>query len=388
MIKHLLAAALICAAPAAVAQPATVKIGLLQTFSGPFGLIGQTVANGFMLEVDQNGGKLGGIPVEIVRQDDQAKPEIGLQAATQMIEQDKVDILVGPTLTNVILAAYPPVVQAKTIMISTVGGPAELAGKFCSPYFFSASWQNSDTAASMGQQMQDIGIKNLLIEAPNFEGGREVVAGVKRYYKGTVVKEIFTPMTQQDFSAELTQIRLAAPEAVFAFYPGNLAVAFLKQYAQAGLMAKIPLFTASTIDGTTLPGMGDAPVGSYQTASWNADLPNEANQAFVAAFRAKYKTTPSFYAAYAYDAARLLDSALKQTGGATNREALIAAMEKADFASVRGEFKFGPNHFPLQDYYLLQVAKTPDGTIEQETRGTVFKLHGDDNVAQCHMKSS
>jgi branched-chain amino acid transport system substrate-binding protein len=381
-----LAIAGVLCSPAAFAQgQKPVRIGILETFSGPFGMIGQTIANAFMLEVDANGGKLGGVKVEIVRQDDQGKPDVGLQAAIQMVEQDKVDILVGPTLTNVILAAYQPVVQARTVMISTVGGPGELAGKFCNPYFFSTSWQNSDTAASMGQHMQDLGIKNLFIEAPNFEGGREVVAGVKRYYKGQVVKELFTPMTQQDFSAELTQIRLAAPEAVFAFYPGNLAVNFIKQYAQAGLLAKFPLYTASSIDGTNLAAMGDAPMGSYQTASWNADLPNAANQAFVAAYRAKYHDTPSFYAAYAYDAALLLDSALRQTGGAADREGLVKAMEKADFASVRGGFKFAANHFPLQNFYLLQVAKSPAGVVEQQLRGTVFTMHGDDYASQCHM---
>ena len=365
-----------------------VKIGLLATFSGPFGIIGQGISDAVTMAVEANDGKLGGFPVQVIKQDDQAKPDVGLQAATKMVEQDKIDILIGPTLTNVILAAYPPVVQAKVVMISTVGGPAELAGKFCTPYFFSTSWQNSETAASMGKHLQDLGVKNLYIQVPNFEGGREVVAGVKRYYKGKVLKEAFTPMSQQDFSTELTQIRLAAPDAVFAFYPGNLAINFIKQYAQAGLMSKIPLFTASSIDGTNLSGMGDAPVGSYQTASWNADLPNPANQAFVAAYRKKYNVTPSFYAAYAYDAVRLIDVALKEAKGATNREALIKAMEKADFASVRGNFKFGPNHFPIQDFYLLQAVKTPAGPVEQQLRGKVFDMHADDSAAQCNMPKS
>ncbi|MBN9085163.1 MAG: hypothetical protein BGP06_19730 [Rhizobiales bacterium 65-9] len=381
----LVASCLSCTA--AIAQPQKpVKIGLLATFSGPFGIIGQAVSNAIMMEIEANGGKLGGVPVEVIKQDDQAKPDVGLQAATKLVEQDKVDILIGPTLTNVILAAYQPVVQAKVVMISTVGGPSELAGKFCNPYFFSTSWQNSDTAASMGQHLQNKGVKSLYIQAPNFEGGREVVAGLKRYYKGSVVKEVFTPMTQQDFSAELTQIRLAAPEAVFAFYPGSLAINFVKQYAQAGLMSKIPLYTASSIDGTNLPGMGDAPIGSYQTASWNPDLPNEANQKFVVDYRKKYNAVPPFYAAYAYDAARLLASALRQTGGAGDHAALASAMEKADFESVRGNFKFSRNHFPMQDYHLLEVVKTAAGVVEQQTRGKVFDLHGDDFVEQCSMK--
>ena len=375
-------------AGSALAEDKPIKIGLLQTFSGPFGVIGQTVADAVMLEVEANGGKLGGFPVEIIKQDDQGKPDVGLQAATKLVEQDKVDILIGPTLTNVILATYQPIVQSKTIMVTTIGGPGELAGKFCNPYYFSTSWQNSDTAASMGQHLQSLGIKNLYVQAPNFEGGREVVSGLKRYYKGGVAKEVFTPMTQQDFSAELTQIRLANPEAVFAFYPGNLAVAWVKHYAQAGLMSKIPLYRVSSIDGLSMPGMGDAPVGSYQTASWNPDLPNEASQKFVADFRKKYNVTPSYNAAYAYDAVRLLDAALKQAGGAQNHDALISAMEKADFKSVRGDFKFGPNHFPLQDYYLLQVVKAPSGAIEQQTRGKVFEMHGDDYVSQCSMKKS
>jgi branched-chain amino acid transport system substrate-binding protein len=365
-----------------------VRIGLLSSFSGPFGIIGQAIGNAIDLELEANGGNLGGFPVEIIKQDDQAKPDVGLQAATKLVEQDKVDILIGPLLTNVILAAYQPVVAAKVVMISTVSGPGELAGKFCNPYFFSTSWQNSDAAASMGEHMQRLGIKNLYMLAPNYEGGREVLAGVKRYYKGSIVKEVLTPMAQQDFSAELTQIRLAAPEAVFAFYPGNLAINFIKQYAQAGLTSKIPLYTASTIDGTTLPGMGEAPVGSFQTASWNPDLPNEANKQFVAAYREKYGTTPSFYAAYAYDAARLIGTALKQAGGASDREALVAALEKADFHSVRGNFKFNHNHFPIQDFYLLQVTKTADGVVEQQTLSKVFELHGDDYASQCTMKNN
>lgn len=365
-----------------------VRIGLLSSFSGPFGIIGQAIGNAIDLELEANGGNLGGFPVEIIKQDDQAKPDVGLEAATKLVEQDKVDILIGPLLTNVILAAYPPVVAAKVVMISTVSGPGELAGKFCNPYFFSTSWQNSDAAASMGEHMQRLGIKNLYMLAPNYEGGREVLAGVKRYYKGSIVKEVLTPMAQQDFSAELTQIRLAAPEAVFAFYPGNLAINFIKQYAQAGLTSKIPLYTASTIDGTTLPGMGEAPFGSFQTASWNPDLPNEANKQFVAAYRKKYGTTPSFYAAYAYDAARLIGTALKQAGGASDREALVAALEKADFHSVRGNFKFNHNHFPIQDFYLLQVTKTADGVVEQQTLSKVFELHGDDYASQCTMKNN
>jgi branched-chain amino acid transport system substrate-binding protein len=363
-----------------------VKIGLLATFTGAFGIIGQSISNAVDLALEMDGGKLGDFPIEIIRQDDQAKPDVGLQAVTKLVEQDKIDILIGPAQTNIILAAYQPVVQAKVVMIGPVGGPGELAGKFCNPYYFSTAWQNSEAAASMGEHMQHLGIKNLYMLAPNFEGGREVFAGVKRYYKGNVVKDVLTPMAQQDFSAELTQIRLAAPEAVFAFYPGNMAINFIKQYAQAGLMTKIPLYTVSSIDASTLPGMGEAPVGSYQTASWNDDFPNDASKQFVAAYRKKYGVIPPFYAAYAYDTARLIGAALKQAGGASNREALIAALEKADFASVRGNFKFNHNHFPIQDFYLLQVSKTPDGHVEQQIRSKVFDMHGDDYASQCTMK--
>ena len=374
------------ACSAATAQePRTVKIGLLSSFSGPFGIIGQSIGNAIDLEVQANGGKLGGYPVEIIKQDDQSKPDIALQAATKLVEQDKVDILIGPSLTNGVLAVYQPVVKSKVVMISTVSGPGELAGKFCNQYFFSTSFQNSDVAASMGEHIQKLGVKNLYLHAPNFEGGREVLGGVKRYYKGNVVKEVLTPMTQQDFSAELTQIRLAAPEAVFAFYPGNLAIAFVKQYAQAGLLPKIPLYTVSTIDGNTLAAMGDAPVGTFQTASWNVDLPNDANKKFVSDYRAKYGASPTFYGAYAYDAARLIGSALKQAGGASNREALVAALEKADFPSVRGNFKFNKNHFPMQDFHLLEAVKQPDGTVVQQTKSKVFDTHSDDYVSQCQM---
>jgi len=369
------------------AQESQITVGFLATFSGPFGIMGQHAYDGFTLALDQAGGKIAGHPTKVVKKDDQTKADVGLQATMQMIEQDKVDLIVGAALANVIMAVAQPAANARVIMLGPIAGPGAIAGKRCSPYFFSTSWQNSEPTEAMGHYLQSIGVKRLYAQVPNFEGGKDVIAGLKRSYTGTLAGEKYTPMSQQDFSAELTEIQAANPDAVFVFYPGLLSVNFVKQYSQGGLLQKYPLYSASTIDPTTLPAIGDAAIGTYQTASWNVDLPNQANKDFVAAFEAKYNYVPSAYAAYAYDAARLIEAAVKEVGNASDRPALIKALMKANFASVRGSFSFSPNHFPIQDFYLLKAEKNTTGKLVQVTQKKIFENHVNSYGGECTMKA-
>ncbi len=372
-------------AAATPAHAQQLKVGFIAPLSGTVAVTGKQGLDGFNLFLDMNGGKLGGVPATVIAKDDQAKPDLGLQAANELIERDKVDVMVGPFFSSVIMAAYKPITNAKIPMIGPVGGPSIIAGKQCSPYYFSTSWQNEEPHEAMGQYLQDKGLKRVYILAPNYLAGKETLNGFKRRFKGEIVGEVYTPLNQLDFAAEIAQIRQAKPEAVYVFYPGGFAINFVKQYGQSGVSKDIPLYSASTIDDTTLTAIGDAALGTVQTASYHRDLDNPANKRFREAFVKKYNYEPSFYSAYSYDAAQLLDAAIKQVGGkVSDRPALIAALEQANFDSVRGKFKFNHNHFPIQDFYRLEVVEK-GGKVEQVSREVVLKDKSDAYADECKM---
>jgi branched-chain amino acid transport system substrate-binding protein len=372
------------AGPAAAAD--RVKVGFIATFSGPIGLIGQHMMDAFTLGIEHAGGKLGGLPVDVVKEDDQLKPDVGLQVAKKLLERDRVDFVVGTIFSNVMMAIYKPIVDSRTFLIGSNAGPSPTAGAQCSPWFFSTSWQNDQPHEAMGKHVQDKGYKRVYLVAPNYQAGKDALAGFKRYFKGEVAGEVYTTINQPDYSAELAQLRASRPDALYTFHPGGMGVNFVKQYAQAGLMTEVPFFSAFTIDETTLKAQGEAAVGTYGTAFWSADLRNPANDRFVAEFRKKFGYEPSTYSAQSYDAALLLDAGIRAVGGKLeDKDGLRAAFRKADFRSVRGAFKYNTNHYPIQNFYLRQVVK--DGSdLKLVSRGLVFSSHADAYARDCPMK--
>jgi branched-chain amino acid transport system substrate-binding protein len=379
-------AAMLTALATTPAAAQTVKIGFIATFSGPGGTIGTHLYDGFMLGIEHAGGKLGGLTPEVLKEDDQLKPDVGLQAAQKLLQRDKVDFISGVIFSNVMMAIYKPVIDSQTFLVSSNAGPSPIAGAQCSPYFFSTSWQNDDPHAAMGKHLQDKGIKNLYLMAPNYQAGKDAITGVKSMFKGKVVDEVYTTVNQPDYSAEIATLRAAKPDALYVFYPGGMGVNFVKQYAQAGLVKQIPLYSAFTTDSTTVDAQGDAAIGTFGTAFWTVDLKNPVNEKFVADFRKKHNYEPSTYSAQAYDSALLINAALKATGGKMdNKDALRAALRKADFQSVRGGFKFNNNHFPIQNYYLYETVRE-DGKLRQLGRGTVLTNHADAYAKDCPMK--
>ncbi|MGA7790665.1 MAG: ABC transporter substrate-binding protein [Xanthobacteraceae bacterium] len=382
------AAALALLASPALAQQKTVKIGFISTFSGPGAAIGNDMKNSFELGLDQHGRKLGGLPVEVVYADDQLKPEVGVQKTQEMIESDHVDFVVGYIWSNVLLASLKPLVDSKTITIVTNAGPSQLAGPLCSPYVFSTSWQNDQTPAAVGRYMNEKGVKTAFLLGPNYAAGKDMLAGVQTTFKGKIVGQELTRWPDQlDFSAELSKAREAKPDAIFAFYPGGAGVQFVTQYAQAGLKGQIPLYTAFTIDDLSLPRLKDLAVGVPGAQEWVNDLPNDANKTYVADYKAKYHSSPSFYGAQTYDAVGLLDSAITAVkGDLSNKEGMRKEMEKADFKSVRGDFKFGNNHIPIQNFYLQDAVKNADGSYALHTVATIVKNDQDRFHDQCPMK--
>jgi len=390
--KRLLLALAVAGALAVGVAPASaaerVRVGFIATFSGPIGLIGQHMYDGFMLGVDHAGGKLGGLPTEVLKEDDQLKPDVGVQVAKKLLEKDRVDFVVGTIFSNVMMAIYKPVVDAKTFLISPNAGPSPIAGAQCSPWFFSTSWQNDGAHEAMGKHAQDKGYKRVYLMAPNYQAGKDSLAGFKRFYKGEVIGEVYTAINQPDYSAELTQLRAARPDAVFVFQPGGMGINFVKQYAQAGLLQEIPLLSAFTVEETNLKALGDAAVGASSAAFWTPDLDNPVSRRFVADFEKKYGYTPALYAAQAYDAALFVDDAVRAVKGKIeDREALRAAMRKPSFQSVRGgTIRYNSNHFPIQNFYLYQVVKDPAGKLKLANRGVILKDHADPYAKDCPMK--
>ena len=377
----------------ALAQPATagdtIKIGFVSTFSGPTAVIGNDMRNSFELALDHLGHKMGGKPVEVIYEDDTFKPDVGKQKTEKLILSDKVDFIAGYIWSNVLLASLKPIVDSKTIMVDANAGPSQLAGELCSPYVFSTSWQNDQTPAAMGLYMNQKGVKSVFLIGPNYAAGKDMLAGVKSTFKGEVKGEEYTVWPSQlDFSAELTKARASKAEAIFVFYPGAAGVQFLNQYVQAGLKQQMPLYTAFTIDETTLPLQKDNAIGIPGAQEWVNDLPNEQNRKFVEDYRKKYPgLRPSFYGAQSYDAAQLINSAVVAVKGDTSKkDEMKAAMEKADFKSVRGAFRFGNNHIPIQNFYLQDVVKDAAGQLSLKTVATIVKDNQDRFHDKCPMK--
>jgi branched-chain amino acid transport system substrate-binding protein len=364
-----------------------LKVGLIATLSGPPAVLGQQLRNGLALAIKDHGGKLGGRTVDLITADDELKPDVAVGKVKALIDRDKVDFVVGPVFSNILGAIIKPVTEAGVILISPNAGSSSFAGKDCNPNFFVTSYQNDQVHEVLGQYAQDSGMKKVIIIVPNYQAGKDAAAGFKHKFTGEVLDEMYVPLGQLDYSAELSRIAAAKPDAIFAFLPGGMGVNFVKQYRQAGLADSIPFLSAFTVDESTLPAQQDAALGMYGGANWAPNLDNPQNKAFVDAYLKEYNAVPATYAFQAYDAGLLIDSAVAAVkGDLSNKDALRAALTKADFKSPRGGFKFNANHYPIQDFYLVKVAKRADGKFETEIVKKVFANYGDAFAKDCAMK--
>jgi branched-chain amino acid transport system substrate-binding protein len=382
----LAAAAVILAGTGAQGQE-KLKIGIIATLSGPPAVLGQQLRNGFNLAVKDLNGKLGGRDVEVIVADDELKPDLAVNKVKALVDRDKVDFVVGPIFSNILAAIMKPVTEGGAILISPNAGTSNFAGKECNPNFFVTSYQNDQVFAVSGKHAQDTGIKKAFLMAPNYQAGKDALAGFKAFFKGDIADEVYVPLNQLDFSAELAKIAAAKPDAIYVFLPGGMGVNFVKQFRQAGLANNVTFLSAFTVDESTLPAQQDAALGFFGGANWAPDLDNPQNKRFVAAYEKEFGAVPATYAFQAYDAALLIDSAVRQVqGNVANREALRAAMMKAEFASLRGSFKFNTNHYPIQDFYLVKVAKRADGKFETQIVKKVFENYADPHAKDCAMK--
>jgi len=380
-------AALAVGLPAMAQTP--IKIGFVSTFSGPQAAIGEDMRRSVELAKEHLGGKMGGVPFEIIYEDDQFKPDVGKQKSEKLVQQDKVNVVAGYIWSNVLLASLKTVTdEGDTILISSNAGPSQIAGELCNKNFFSTSWNNDQTPMAMGQYLQEKGVKSLYLMAGNYAAGKDMLAGVKRTFKGEIKGEDLTKWPDQlDFSAELAKIRAAKPDGIFIFYPGAHGVQFLQQYVQAGLKGTIPLYQVFSIDAITLPQQGELALGTLGAQEWVNDLPNDANKRYVADFKKKHNVYPSYYGAQSYDAIMLIASAAEALkGDLSNKDKVRAEMKKANFKSLRGDFKYNTNQFPIQNFYIQEAVKDPEGMMTVKTIATAVKDGKDPYYEKCPMK--
>lgn len=383
--RTVLGAVFALGAMGAVDAQAQVKIGMVTTLSGPAGYLGQDIRDAFMLAVEREGGKLGGVPVQVLIEDDGLKPGQGKQIVDRFLKTERIKIVTGVVFSNVAVSIVPDVVDAGALYLSPNAGPSNLAGKECHKNYFVYSWQNDALHESAGELANKLGFKNAFALAANYQAGKDAVAGFKRLFKGNIVEEVYTKMDQTDFAAEMARIRAAKPDVVYQFHPGGVGIAFLKQYHQAGLMGTIPMVGAEpTLDIATLQAVGEIALGLNIGAKWNADFDNAESKDFVAAFQKRYNRTPSVYAGQGWDTAQALAAALKVVGN-DDVTKVAAELRKADFKSIRGPFKFGPNQHPVQDWYHVQPVKNADGSFSLKTASKILTDHGDAFAKDCKL---
>ena len=387
----LASAGLMAIGPAVAAEK--VKIGFVTTITTPAGVIGKDMVDAVNLAMEDIGGKMAGLDVELIVEDDGFKPAIGKQKTDKLVKQDKVQFVTGFIWSHVLLASQKSALGAGKFLISSNAGPSQMAGKLCHKNFFSTSWQNDQTPMAMGEVLNLNNVKSLYVMAPNYAAGKNMVAGVTRTFKGKIVGKDLTKWgkdAQLDFSAELAKAKASGAEGIFVFYPGKAGGAFIKQYAQAGLQGKIPLYSVFTVDSIALPKLQKANMngvmGSVMTQFWAPDLDTPQNKKFVSGFKKKYGRYPSFYAAQSYDTIFLIKSAVEAVkGDLSNKDGMRAAMKKANFPSVRGKFSYGNNHFPIQNFYSREVVKDSDGVWTTSVREVVLKNHQDTYAKDCSM---
>jgi len=384
------AAILVAALAVALSAQAAdrLKIGFISTLSGPNAAIGGDIRDAFQLALKLNGGRLGGLPVEVLVGDDQLKPEAAKQLAERYLRLERVDFITGTVFSNIVLAIAPDAFAAKTFFIAPNAGPSNYSGAQCNPFFFVSSWPSEAYSEAAGQYVTAKGLKNVLFLAPNYQGGKDAATGFKRFYKGKLVDEMYTKLGQLDYAAELSQIRAAKPQALYVFLPGGMGVNFIKQFNAAGMAREmqliVPLWGS---DQDIIRAVGDPMEGLHSIGHWSIDMDNAANRKFVAEFEKAYGRLPTGYAASGYDTALLMDAAVRRVkGNVEDKEALRAALKAADFQSVRGKFRFGHNQFPVQNYYLQVVAKGPDGRLRHKTMSPVLNERGDAYAQDCAMK--
>lgn len=393
IVSVLAASALLAGTSMGAVADDKVRIGFITTLTTPAAVIGEDMRRSVELAMEHIGGKMAGLDVELIIEDDGFRPEVGRQAADKLVKQDDVHFVAGFIWSHVLLASSPTVLNSGKFLISSNAGPHQLAGERCHENFFSFSWQNDQTPMALGEVLNQRGVKSVYLMAPNYAAGQDMIRGVERTFTGEVKGRDLTRWgadAQLDFSAELAKARASGAEAIWVFYPGRAGGAFINQYTQAGLAGTLDLYTVFTVDSLSLPrlqeGGIDGVLGSFATQTWAPDLDTPENKRFVADFLAKHGTYPSFYGAQSYDTIMAIKHAVEAVNGdLSNVDGLREAFRAIEYLPTRGKIKMGRNHFPISNLYLRETVVDSEGRWTTSIVDTVYEMHEDAYAAECNM---
>lgn len=359
------------AAPPILAQTKKpIRLGNINTYTGGLAYAGQANWNAMSLYFDSINWTVAGRKIEIVKEDDQFNPQIGLQKAKKLVESDGVDLVFGIQASNVALAVLNYMKQQKAFYIVTGAGTDAITWDRY-PYLFRTSISTYQLSTPMAGYIYDNLGKEVVTTASDYAGGRDVMAAFKAPYTakgGKVLKEIWPPLGTTDFSAYLTDVKSINPPVTYDFMPGADAVRFVQQYSEFGLKQKMPLAGFTMIDSQSASALGKAALGVISAVTFVDTLDNPEAKKFVAEYEPKFKTQADLFADYGYVGARVVGEALKAVDGdPSNKDKLAEAMAKVQFNAPRGPFRFDPaTHNPIQDIYIAQVIES-GGKITTKT---------------------
>ena len=366
------------AAPAVLAQVnKPIRLGNISSYTGGLAYSGQANWNAVQLYFDSINWTVAGRKIEIIKEDDQFSPQVGLQKAKKLLESDRVDLVFGIQASNVALAVLNYMKQQKAFYVVTGAGTDAITWNPY-PYVFRTSISTYQLSTPMAEYVFDNLGKTVVTVSSDYAGGRDVVAAFKRPYLakgGKILKEIWPPLGTTDFSAYLTDVKSIDPPVTYDFMPGADAVRYVQQYSEFGLKAKMPLTGFTMIDAQSTGALGKAAVGVISALTFVDTLDNPQAKAFTAAYQSRFKARPDLFADYGYVGARVIGEALRMVDGdAANKDKLAEAMAKVQFDAPRGPFRFDPmTHNPIQDVYIAQVVET-DGRITTKTLATARQV--------------
>ena len=383
----LLAAIALGAAVPGSGDPA-ITVAILATLTGPQALVGQDVVDGFGLGLKQLGSRFANQEVRVVVVNDHGSPDTARQEIRHLLDHDRINFVLTAVSSGTLAATLPALADAKVFVLNLGAAPAAMAGAGCSMWMFDLAGQADGLHEAAGIQMAADQIHRVAVIAPDGAPGRDAVAALRRTFPGEVVATLTPRHGAMTFDEELAEIQRDKPDAVYDLLTGGMGVAFVRAWERKGLKGEVPLYAPWTgFERWMLPAMGDAAQGAVTLGIWAGDLDNPANRRFGQDFELEVGRPATTWAALGFDGANLLDAALKGAlAHAHDPEPLRAALRRAEFTSLRGQFRFNTNHFPIATYWTRRIGRDAKGRYTNETKGVVLKDWHDRQAASCPMR--
>ncbi|CAA7617917.1 ABC transporter substrate-binding protein [Magnetospirillum sp. SS-4] len=365
----------------------TIVVGVIATLSGPGAMAGQDSLDGFTTALRQMGGRFANQEVRVVPVDDRGSPDVAMQVTRRLLEREKVDFILTAVSQASMAAIVKPLNESRTFILNLDAYPDGLFGARCSASLFGLGTPPDAVSEAAGMHFANEKYRRLVVIGHDTRQTDMAVAALRRTWGGEDVTVLKARHGAATFAPEIRRIRELAPDAVYTLLSGGMGLALVRDYAAAGLKADIPLLGVwSNFERPHLTAMDDQGLDLLNVAPWSPDLDSPLNKRMISDFELEYGRPATSWVAQGYDSALLLEAAMKVTAGRTSdREAVRNALRRAEFASVRGGFRFETNHAPVINLYLRRVARDAKGRLTEETRGVLAREWRGRDAAHCPM---